>query len=224
MAQQANYIVYDLETSGLKVGTHGVMELAMMAIDSVTLEEIARYETLIAPYPIMFEDEEGNEAFKEYEVNQVALDINGLTMKKIETSGKPAKEVIKEIEEFVKKCKAGSKKPVLVGHNIIKFDNPHLANFFMSNKKDPGKLFDSNYFVDTQQESHKMFPEATGRGENTLSKLCERFGVDKFDAHSAMPDVVANAAVFVKILKKQRGESVAMEVVDRDRPRENFKF
>lgn len=224
MAQQANYIVYDLETSGLKAGTHGVMEIAMMGIDCVTLEEIARYEALICPYQIMYEDEDGNEAFKDYEVNQIALDINGLTMKKIETSGKPAKEVIKDIDAFVKKCKSGSKKPVLVGHNIIKFDNPHLANFFMSNKKDPGKFFDSNYFVDTQQESHKMFPECTGRGENTLAKLCERFGVDKFDAHSAMPDVIANAAVFIKILQKQRGESIAMEVVEKDRPRDTFKF
>lgn len=221
--QQANYVVYDLETTGLKVGKHGVCEIALLALDSITLEETDRYEAIIAPYQLKVTDDDGNEIEIDYEFDTKALEINGLTEQKIR-AGKDAKEVCKDIIAFEKRNRSGSKKSKLVGHNIIKFDNPHLAFFFYCLGFDIEKVFDSNYFKDTMDMSQDMFPEATGRGEHTLARLCERFGVDKFDAHSAMPDVIANAAVFVKILKKQRGEAISLGIEQKDRLRETFKI
>lgn len=225
MAQQANFIIYDFETTGLKPNIHGVCEVAMLGIDSVTLEEIGRYEAIVAPYQVDSGelDEKGKPILIDYIVDPYALKVNGLTMKKIQ-AGTPAKEVVEEMMAFAKKCNAGSKKPILVGHNIIRFDNPHMGVLFDLHKKDPAKSFSQYYFVDTQQESHKMFPEATEKGDHTLARLCERFNVDKFDAHSAMPDVIANTEVFIKIIKKMRGESIAMEVEEKDRPRDTFNF
>lgn len=222
--QQANYIVYDLETTGLKVGVHGVCEIALLAIDSVTLQELERYEAVIAPYKMKILDEEtGDEIEVDYIFDPIALNINGLTEQKIR-AGKDPKVAIKEIIAFEKRNRSGAKKSRLVGHNIIKFDNPHIGMLFMSLGFDISKVFNTNYFSDTMAMSHDMFPDCTGRGEHTLARLCERFGVDKFDAHSAMPDVIANTAVFVKILKKQRGEAISLGEEQKDRVRDIFKI
>lgn len=220
MAQQPNYIVYDLETTGFTAGKHGVCEIAMMGINSVTLKEIGRYEAIIAPYKVPNEDGE----LVDYEVSQGALDVNGLTMDKIR-AGKDPIQVVKESSAFMKSCNAGSKKPILTGHNIIKFDNPHLDSFFTCNKGDLSKFVNSLYFIDTMLESWRMFPDATGTGQHTLAKLCERFDVDKFDAHSAMPDVIANANVFIKIQERLRNQSTQMVVEkEKNRPRDTFRF
>lgn len=222
MSQQANYAVYDLETTGLKPDRHGVCEIAIMIIDSVTLEELGRYEAVIAPYKLPYYDNEGKLSWKDYEIDPYALKVNGFTEARIK-AGKDAKEVCKEIAAFMKKY-GGSKKCKLVGHNIEKFDNPHLAQLFEAVKMSVEKVFSSLYFKDTQGMSHDMFPDAVGKGEHTLARLCERLGVDKFDAHSAMPDVIANAQAFVKMMKKLRGEVILVGTEDKDRPRDTFKI
>lgn len=224
MAQQANYAVFDLETTGLKPAIHGVCEVAIMIIDSVTLEELGRYESVIASYDTIRYHEDGTKTFEPYEIDNYALTVNGLTREKID-AGKPAKEVVAEMIAFCKKHMAGSKKHIPVGHNINKFDLPHFDNLFDSVKKDLSKIFSSMYSVDTQLESHRIFAHCTGTGEHTLARLCERFNVDKFDAHSAMPDVIANAGVFVKIQKRMRGEGTTeVAAEDKIRPRVEFNF
>ena len=201
--QQANYAVYDLETTGLKPNIHGVCEVAIMMVDSVTLEELGRYEAIVAPYQIITDyDDDGKPIKEDYICDPIAFKINGFTKQKIETKGRSAKQICQEIKAFEKKHRSGGKKSILVGHNIIRFDNPHLDQLFESKKEELEKVFSSTYFKDTQTMSHDMFPDKTGKGEHTLDTLCERLGVDKFDAHSAMPDVVANAGAFIKMLKK----------------------
>jgi len=108
-----NFIVFDLETGGFSEHKNPICEIAMIAIDGETLKERGRYEAIIAPY---------NDTLI-YEPS--ALKVNGLTMKKIE-GGRQAKDVIKDITDFAKEHKSGSKKPVLVGHNIgNSFINPN---------------------------------------------------------------------------------------------------
>lgn len=100
-----NFIVFDLETGGLSESKNPVCEIAMLAIDGETLEERGRYEAIIAPYD------------ESLIYDPKALQVNGLTMKKI-NGGKQAKDVIKDIVEFAKEHRVKSKKPILVGHNI----------------------------------------------------------------------------------------------------------
>jgi DNA polymerase III epsilon subunit-like protein len=226
VATQSNYLIYDLETTGFNVGQHGICEVAFMVVDSVTLEELERYESIVAPYDsLQGYDEDGKGIFKPYEVTQGALDVNGLTVEKI-AKGKPAKEVVEDIIEMCKRHFAGTKKPILCGHNVIKFDNPHLNNLFESHKKDLSKSVNDMYFIDTMVESWRAWPQLTGRGEHTLDAVCQRLGVEKFDAHSAMPDVIANTKAFIELQKRLRGTGTAVAEVKevKERIREKFKF
>ncbi len=209
----SNIIVYDLETGGLKAGVHGVCEVAMILIDIVTLEEIDRYEAIIQPYKnlngedMLYEDS----AFK----------VNGLSMKKI-MNGKPSDQVVDEICNFMKGAKSKSIKPILAGHNIDKFDNIHLADFFGQHKKDIMK-FVVDDSIDTIKWAKMKWMGEEGDLKFNLGACCKRVGVRLIDAHSAMPDTEANAKLLVHMLTSLRGSGVNVEE-DRTTFRENFTF
>lgn len=212
-----NIIVYDIETGGFSKEQNGLAEIAMIALDIVTLEEVDRYEAVIAPYD--------NLDGVRVTYTKEALAINGLTMRQIE-GGKPAKQVVLEIIAFAKKHKRVSKKPMLCGHNIEKFDNPWIDYFFLCNKKDAAQHFE-NWCIDTMWWAGMKWPEV---GENEslldhkLGTCCIASGIKLSNAHSAMPDTEANAQLIISFIKSLRGESVILSQESVKRTRTQFQM
>ena len=207
-----NIIVYDIETGGFSKEKNGLAEIAMIAIDIETLEELERYEAVIAPY----DNTEGVRVTYTPE----ALKINGLTMKQIE-NGKPAKEVVKDMMDFAKRHKRGSKKPMLCGHNIEKFDNPWLDYFFLCHKKDASAHFE-NWCIDSMWWAALKWPN-DAIVDHKLGTCCKEVGIKLSNAHSAMPDTEANAKLIISFLTALRGQSMVVQET-KERTRTAFQF
>lgn len=210
--KKINYIVYDLETGGFSSEKVAITEIALIAIDGQTLEEIERYTTFIQPYGDLGYD-------------QQALDVTGITMDMI-NSGKDAKVVAKEVAEFIVRQGTGmNKKPILCGHNIIKFDNPFLVKFLGLHRKDLMKLVNKDVFFDTMWWSRMRTPfDSDEFGKHNLTDACNRDGVEIIDAHRALADTTANTQLVVSYLKHLRGTGTAAVQAQKHEYREEFKF
>lgn len=214
MANHNNIVVFDLETGGFKAGIHAVCEVALICLDSETLQEVDRYESLIQPYC----DRSG----KELEYTPGAFKANGLSMKKI-SKGKPASEVAADIVNFAKKSKSKSLKPVLCGHNIDSFDIPHLLHFLDCFKIKLESLFTDKETIDTLKWAKWKWKYDPTMPSLRLGDCCKRMGIRLLDAHSAMPDTEANAKLAVSFLKSLRGGQI-VEVEKKDKERTFFNF
>lgn len=85
---------------------------------------------------------------------------------------------------------------IIIGHNVD-FDLKFIAHEF---KKQNIELLWKGSYLDTLQ----MAKEANLTVENNqLSTLCAYFGIELFEAHSAMADVIATAKLFRVLLKTQ---------------------
>jgi len=203
-----NYIVFDFETGGLDSKKHAITEVAMLAIDGESLEEIDRYSSFIQPYSGL-------------EYSQEALDITGITMDMINT-GKTAKQVANDMVKFFKATGIGRKKPILCGHNIIAFDIPFMEVLFTENKKDLYKSINEHEFLDTMWMSRHIWTDPSMKHNLTVS--CEREGVEIIDAHRAINDVAANTELLKSYLKRMRGAGEISTNKDQHNYREDFNF
>lgn len=214
----ANIAIWDLETGGLKYDTHALAEIAIIIINSETLEEIDRYEAIVAPYKLP------NGEMVQYD--QRALDYNGLTMRKIE-AGEDARTVAKSIESLCKKHKVklrgNAGKLISSGHNIDEFDIPFFKFFLSIFKVDYYSLFQKSS-LDTLLITRMRWPKDGEILNHKLGTACEKAGVDLIDAHRAMNDVEANTNLVKYFLSslRQSGGSIAIET--EERPRVRFRF
>lgn len=209
--KKINYIVYDIETGGFDADKNALCEIAMIALDGETLEELGRYETMVRPY-----------AGLTYEPS--AMQVNGISMDEI-YAGKDSKIVAKEIIDFIKAQGGGmNKKPILCGHNIMKFDNPFLATFLKQHKKDLYKVI-SPQIIDSMWWSRMRTPVDNDEfGKHNLKDACAREGVELVDAHRAMADTASNMGIVVAYLKSLRGAGVKVEKKVNHSFRREFKF
>jgi DNA polymerase III alpha subunit (gram-positive type) len=209
--KKINYIVYDIETGGFNSNEHAITEIAMIALDGETLEEVGRYESLVRPY--------GGLGY-----TQTALDVTGINMDML-NSGKDSKTVVNEMVSFIKaQGTTMNKKPILCGHNIKKFDNPFISEFFKFHKKDLYKII-SPEIMDTMWWSRMRTPVSEDEfGKHNLGDACSREGIEVVDAHRAMSDTAANKEIVVNYLKNLRGSGVSLEKKDDHDYREDFKF
>lgn len=210
--KKINYVVYDLETGGFNSEEEAITEIAMIAIDGETLEEIERYTTFIKPY--------GNLNYTDQ-----ALKSTGITMEMI-NSGKDPKIVVKEVSEFLQRQgTAMNKKPILCGHNIIKFDNSFLVKLFSLHRRDLYSLINKDMFFDTMWISRMRSPfDEDEFGKHSLSNACSREGIEVIDAHRAMNDTAANASLVVSYLRYLRGVGSSVEREKKHNYRDTFKF
>jgi len=183
-------IVYDLETGGLEKDINGVAEIAMVVVDMETLEIIDEYTSLIQPYLNL---EYSDEAF---DVTKLSLDI-------LKNEGLPFDIVAKNCLEFIDSYKVGNSKPILAGHNIKKFDNPFFIKFMEDSKIDVTKHINLEESVDTLKWARWMFYELANY---ELGTVASELGITLVEAHRALPDTIANAKVFIKMIKQLRGE------------------
>jgi DNA polymerase III alpha subunit (gram-positive type) len=190
-------VIFDCETGELSCEENPITQIALIAIDSVTLKEINRFECFVKPYENLIIEKEALEG------TQVSLsDINrGIEVKEL------VRVLIKFFESLTPKGDRGKNKPLLAGHNVT-FDIAFLSRAFDFCRKDLSEYVHSNNkiitYLDTLPLSRIRFSQ---KGKFRLGLVCERFGIELNDAHGAMNDVVATMKVLLEHIKSLRGES-----------------
>ena len=217
----ANIAIWDLETGGLKKDKHAVAEIAIIIINSETLEEVDRYEAIIAPYELP------NGEMVQYD--QRALDYNGLTMRRIE-AGEDPKTVARAVRDLCKKHKIGFRggngKLIPAGHNLEAFDIPFFEYFLSLFKIKYSDLFQT-WSLDTLWVTRLKWVADGSILNHKLGTACETAGVPLIDAHRAMNDVEANTELVRFFLRLLRGDGRSGEAVMatvKERARATFKF
>lgn len=200
------YLVYDLETTGLNAKNNLVCEIACCPIDK-NLNDLKEFDSgIIKPYD-------------DRKIEQRALEANGITMSQLE-NGRDSKIVIEELIKYLKSFKKTSPKIILVGHNIKKFDNPFLEDFFKFHKKDLWKFVSDKIEVDTMWWSRMERVESLNY---KLGTSCENRGIELTDAHRALSDTRANRELLKSYLRGLRGEGVKSSKTElRKRPKFQF--
>jgi len=213
----ANIVIFDIETGGFLTKGHenGVCEIAMIGINADTLEEIGRYEAIIAPYKTYSEE------ITTY--TDGALQVNGLTRSQIE-GGEQAKNVIKEMVAFAKSMKIGGRngKPILAGHNIDSFDIPYLNQFFELHKKEFQSEY-SPFTLDTMWWTRMKWAKDGSIANHKLGTACESANIPLVDAHRAMADVESNTELVRHFITSMRGDGSAT-VKKKEKTRVKFQF
>lgn len=213
-----NFLVLDFETGGRNCKKQLAIEFAGIWVDGTTFKEIDRYQSLILPYG-------------EYDIEQQALDANGIKLEEIAEGGISVDELVKEIikrTEASNKGKMRGKKTILVGQNIL-FDIGFLQQIFKETKQDLSKYFtgsDDFYgnfqpvYFDTLFIGRVKYAQDLDKTSFNLSSLCQYEVIDLINAHRAMADTESTLELFKKYISNLRSGS-SSEMYD---PRQDFKF
>lgn len=200
-----NFVVFDLETTGLKPDTSAVIEIAACSFNN-DLVDIKEFESGIM------------KVYGSREINEGALQANGITREQIKNGNDPG-QTIDFFIKYLESLKVGTSKPVLCGHNIDKFDIPFLDDMFSYFKKDLSKYVNTDFTIDT------MWWARLKRSEQTNYKLgtcCEIENIELINAHRSITDTRANrdlVKIYLRSLK-----SVAGEQSKENRYRTKFEF
>lgn len=191
-------IVYDFETGGLpskeKLPFYNIplVEVAAVVVDMTTLT-VCEEVSMIFPY-----------GYKEdLEYQPQATEVHGITKEIQEAKSIPLKEIHKTLVKMFSKYKNPRQGCTLVGHNIVGFDNPFFRNFFESMDDDIDKYV--KFYWDTMNIAHAA---ALEQENYQLGTCCHIEGIELVDAHRALEDVKANASLFIKYIKRLRGEGL----------------
>lgn len=220
------YVVIDFETGGLDLKTNALTEIACIAIKGDTLEEIDRYEALIAPYG--------------YKYDQRAFEVTGLSLEKLQEEGKPIKDVMDDFIAFLQKANVHKSKtgykPMIVAHNPL-FEVNCLQHLFHVTGKTalmPNLLHGSFDFHGNYQPYYqdtitlaKLIWAANKRMKNyKLGDVCGMMGLEIVDAHRAMNDVKPTLEFLsnsIQLLRGGNGISASSDTGIKN-SREGFHF
>lgn len=183
------YLVFDLETTGLVPGKHAIVEIACCPV-SKDLKDLPEFESGVM------------KVYDDREIAEPALKANGITREQIE-NGVDSEEVIKKFCKYLKSLSKQGKKIIAVGHNIDKFDLPHLDDFFEVHGEDLSKYINPDFTIDTLMWSRLKWLESTNY---KLGTCCQNCNIDLANAHRALSDTRANKELVVSFLSSLRGE------------------
>lgn len=181
-ANLKNFVVLDIETTGLKPDKNEIIEIGAIKFNNFI--PIEKFEQLIKP---------------KNKVEPRITDINGITNEMLENA--PAiNEVIPLLQGFVGKDN-------IVGHNII-FDINFLtvAGFKITKKQ---KIYDNLDLARRMLKPYKFtYDEIKGDVINyKLDTLCEFYQVYRDDAHRALSDCYATGLIYIELLKEYMEET-----------------
>jgi DNA polymerase III alpha subunit (gram-positive type) len=143
---------------------------------------------------------------EDLEYNIKAQEVSGITRALINEKGEDIKSIHKETRDFIKKYTKGSFKPIIVGHNMYKFDRPFFENMY--------EFLGDNFaqyvagYEDTQIWGYLKYLENTNY---RLGTICGNLAVELTGAHRAMADTVSNALMFIEMIKLLRSGQVGTE-------------
>lgn len=195
-------IALDVETGGLPNPQKGkfafadvaLTEVAMVVVNLEKLQIEENASWLVSPH-----------YFENLEYNEKAAEVSGISIDLLKEKGVPIEQVYKESAALLKKYSSGAMGlPVLVGHNIVKFDSPFLKNLYLHFDDD----FDSYIagYEDTMLWASYKFLESANY---KLGTICQHLGVELTDAHRALSDTLATAQLFISFVKFLRAENLA---------------
>ena len=225
MAHKINpYIILDFETGGLKGSKNPITEIGAICITGDTLMEVGRYESYVQPY-------------LGYEYDPKALQFTGTTLEKLSQQGKPLEVVVKEFAALVKEWHnktsgTHTKKPIIVGHNLGKFDKNFLQQIFVETKIDLRPLFEGEdnfygkyepMYIDTILLSKLAFGGDETMTSYNLTACVNKVGQSLADAHKAINDVIATKEMLIEYVNRLRS-NVSSGTSEKIRFRNNFRF
>ncbi|WP_113906458.1 ribonuclease T [Aliidiomarina celeris] len=181
-------VVIDVETGGFNPKTDALLEIAAVLLDfddNGELIPIATHHAHVEP-------------FAGANIEQAALDFNGIKPDHPLRGAVPEGEALRDIFRAVRKAQkdAGCQRSVLVGHNAT-FDH----NFMMAAAERAGlKRNPFHPFVTFDTTSLS----AVALGQTVLIKACQAAGIpfDQNEAHSAVYDTERTAELFCWIVNQ----------------------
>lgn len=221
----SNYFCFDVETGGLDSQKNPITNIALIIVDSKTLEEKARWYTFVKPYADLI-------------IEKKAIEGTLVKMSDIK-KGIRVEEMVDKIikialsgDDIIKQKNgkyADMYKLVFLGHNVT-FDIAFLMKAFeIANKeKQFLNIFSHNNNIPNYVDTMKMMKvKIDGMSEKqslSLTNCCKIVGIDLVDAHGALPDTIATYQLFKHITLEARGnKGKAIKVIEK-KAREIFQF
>lgn len=172
----SDYIILDLETTGLNSSFDSIIEVACMHMTDG--KEISNFHSYVRPTPFIGDDEQ-----KHY-VDEFITELTGITDAMLEDAP-TFQDIANSLLDFIGNS-------VIVGHNV-NFD----INFLYDNFLKTVKLKFNNDFVDTMRLSRIILPELPHHRLKDLAKLFEISDTQ----HRAMNDCKITQAILENLLK-----------------------
>ena len=174
-----NITVFDVETTGLDKKHDRIIQLSAVKIDGKTLEELKTFSSYVIP--------EGND----WHISEAASEVNGLTDELIRQKGRPAREVFREFLDFL-----GDDDYLTYNGNSfdIEFLSREMAELGLVLPMENRVFYDSK-LIECRLNSNRL----VSAYQRYMGKTMEEAGLN---AHDALSDTLATAAVFRHQLKK----------------------
>lgn len=113
-----NYIVFDIETTGLPVEKNGTLDFAKVGVTEIGAVECNSDHKRVGGFSALLRQPVG------YEISPEAQEVSGISHELLLCEGLPPLEALGEFQNFIS---YGA--DWLVGHNIINFDIPAIRAF-----------------------------------------------------------------------------------------------
>lgn len=193
----------DLEVEELENGMPQAMsEIVECGFDSFVAFDIEHSGT--------FGIDNGDAEAEIIEIGAVKV-INGLIVDKFDMLANPGRKIVPMVarlthitdemvadepcvSDVIKAFKEFTGDMVLVGHNVVGCDIPHISRA----AKRAGVAFENSFF-DTNKYA-KKFKETNGWTNTKLGYLSDVYGIELNDAHRAWCDAEATAQLYLKLL------------------------
>lgn len=191
-----NYVVVDLETTGLDFEYCSIIEIAALKIEDNKIVET--FSSLIKPPKIEFfkSDKSGEMVLHQYYVPEFIADLTGITNEMLETAPLP-EDVFPKFYDFV-----GDN--FIVGHNVVSFD----GNFLCCAIKDYMDAEFSNNYIDTLRISRRLLKELS---HHRLSDLSLFFNIDYSNAHRSEKDCLITYECFNRLKEEAKTQYGSVE-------------
>lgn len=165
--------------------------------------------------------------------NPQALEVTGIKRTLLEEEGLEYEDAFVKICSMIERHTIGNSKPQLVGHNIGSlprrivrgtekgpdgFDNPFMEVLFKDNGEDFFDFID-DFIIDTLKMARMKWVELPNY---SLGTCANEVGLTLKEAHRALPDTVANANFFIKMMQHLRGEGTQKNKYKRKKFSFNF--
>ena len=164
-------VFYDLETRGVNIENAEIVEIAAHRVGTRN-GKVRKYQNLVRP-PHGY-------------LPKSSTSVHKITEEMVKDSPS-IEQVLPEFAEFMQDC-------IVVGHNIIEFDNPILER----NLKSFLGIGITDFCYDTLVTARKLYP----RKSFSLEALADLFDIKHGPLHRADEDVEVTKKVFVELVKK----------------------
>lgn len=197
-----NIVFYDLETGGTDPDKDEIIQVAAVAfkIDGDSWQRTADLERKLI-FDVGAADPQAllvNSYNEEVWAKEAVTQLKGLT--DFDDFARPYKDVVRTSKRTGKTftcLRTG-------GHNILKFDDAFVRNWYFRNKR--FCPFDYQEVFDTLQLAKWQIRFGTEKdpADYTLGQLCDFYKVPLQDSHDAFNDVLATARLAWRMVKKEK--------------------